>query len=70
MLRAILTAQREFLSSTNVKPLSYISRDFIFGQRQRAWFDGVDIRVKANGWVTANGRDSDSNVSYYILNKW
>ncbi|KAH0602285.1 uncharacterized protein H6S33_009859, partial [Morchella sextelata] len=29
---------------------SYIdgATDFIFGQRQRAWFDGVDIRVKAN----------------------
>ncbi|KAI5841745.1 carbohydrate esterase family 8 protein [Morchella snyderi] len=50
---------------------SYIdgATDFIFGQRQRAWFDGVDIRVKANGWVTANGRDSESNVSYYVFNK-
>lgn len=63
-------ARREFLSSPNVQQHSYKSRDFIFGQRQRAWFDGVDIRVKANGWVTANGRDSDSNLSYYIFNKW
>ncbi|KAL0636222.1 hypothetical protein Q9L58_004783 [Maublancomyces gigas] len=50
---------------------SYIdgATDFVFGQRQRAWFDGVDIRVKAKGWITANGRDSDSNQSYYIFNK-
>ncbi|KAL2128166.1 hypothetical protein VTI74DRAFT_9557 [Chaetomium olivicolor] len=52
---------------------SYIegATDFIFGQKARAWFDGVDIRVLAAsvGYVTANGRDSDSNPSYYVINK-
>lgn len=52
---------------------SYIegATDFIFGQTATAWFDGVDIRVLAAslGYLTANGRDSDSNPSYYVINK-
>ncbi|KAK4099226.1 carbohydrate esterase family 8 protein [Parathielavia hyrcaniae] len=52
---------------------SYIegATDFIFGQRARAWFDGVDIRVLAasTGWITANGRESDANPSYYVIHK-
>ncbi|KAF1913167.1 pectin lyase fold/virulence factor [Ampelomyces quisqualis] len=52
---------------------SYIegATDFIFGQRAQAWFDGVDIRVLAAsiGYITANGRDSSSNPSYYVINK-
>ncbi|KAK4125819.1 carbohydrate esterase family 8 protein [Parathielavia appendiculata] len=52
---------------------SYIegATDFIFGQRARAWFDGADIRVLAasTGWITANGRDSEANPSYYVINK-
>ncbi|KAL7269947.1 hypothetical protein RUND412_007358 [Rhizina undulata] len=49
---------------------SYIegATDFIFGQRARAWFENVDIGVKANGWITANGRDSEDNVSFYLFN--
>lgn len=45
--------------------------DFIFGQVAAAWFDGVDIRVLAasTGYITANGRDSSSNPSYYVINK-
>lgn len=45
--------------------------DFIFGQTATAWFDGVDIRVLAasTGYITANGRDSSSNPSYYVINK-
>jgi pectinesterase len=45
--------------------------DFIFGQKAQAWFDGVDIRVlqTSTGWVTANGRDSSSNPSYYVINR-
>jgi pectinesterase len=44
--------------------------DFIFGQKAAAWFDGVDIRVVNGGYyVTANGRDSSSNPSYYVINK-
>ncbi|OAL03475.1 pectin lyase-like protein [Phaeosphaeriaceae sp. SRC1lsM3a] len=52
---------------------SYIegATDFIFGQKGQAWFDGVDIRVLAAsiGYITANGRDSSSNPSYYVINK-
>ncbi|CAI6337611.1 unnamed protein product [Periconia digitata] len=45
--------------------------DFIFGQRATAWFDGVTINVVSAGigYITANGRDSDSNPSYYVINK-
>jgi pectinesterase len=41
--------------------------DFIFGQTARAWFYDVDIRIKGKGYITANGRDSDDNVSYYVI---
>ncbi|EGS21887.1 pectinesterase-like protein [Thermochaetoides thermophila DSM 1495] len=51
---------------------SYIegATDFIFGQRGRAWFEKCDIRVLAAsvGYITANGRDSSSNPSYYVIN--
>lgn len=43
--------------------------DFIFGQHAIAWFDQCDIRVSAPGTVTANGRASSSDVSYYVINK-
>ena len=48
---------------------SYISgaTDFIFGQRARAWFGRCDIRIKGKGFITANGRDAESNVSYYVV---
>ncbi|KAI1351186.1 family 8 carbohydrate esterase [Xylaria sp. FL0043] len=43
--------------------------DFIFGQRAQAWFENCDIRVRAGGYyITANGRDSSSNPSYYLFN--
>ncbi|KAF2273027.1 carbohydrate esterase family 8 protein [Westerdykella ornata] len=44
--------------------------DFIFGQTATAWFDRVDIRVLAAsiGYITANGRDSESNPSFYVIN--
>ncbi|KNG52082.1 carbohydrate esterase family 8 protein [Stemphylium lycopersici] len=44
--------------------------DFIFGQKAVAWFDRCDIGVLDNsiGYITANGRDSDSNPSYYVIN--
>jgi pectinesterase len=52
---------------------SYIegATDFIFGQTAKAWFDGVDIRVLAasSGFITANGRASATNPSYYVINK-
>ncbi|KAN0112810.1 carbohydrate esterase family 8 protein [Hyaloscypha variabilis] len=44
--------------------------DFIFGQHARAWIDSSDIRVSAGGGaITANGRPSASDVSYYVINK-
>jgi pectinesterase len=45
--------------------------DFIFGQQAAAWFDGVTIGVLAasTGYITANGRDSATNPSYYVINK-
>ncbi|KAI1265639.1 carbohydrate esterase family 8 protein [Xylariaceae sp. FL1019] len=43
--------------------------DFIFGQEAAAWFEGCDIRVREGGYyVTANGRDSSDNPSYYLFN--
>jgi pectinesterase len=52
--------------------MSYIegATDFIFGQRATAWFDDVDIRVlpASIGYITANGRDSSTNPSYYVIN--
>lgn len=52
---------------------SYIegATDFIWGQKATAWFDGCYIGVlnADHGWITANGRDSTSNPSYYVINK-
>jgi pectinesterase len=52
---------------------SYIegATDFIFGQKAQAWFDGVNIGVlfASLGYITANGRDSATNPSYYVINK-
>jgi pectinesterase len=42
--------------------------DFIFGQHARAWITKSDIRVLAGGGcITANGRASASDTSYYVL---
>ncbi|KAL2267356.1 hypothetical protein VTJ83DRAFT_4633 [Remersonia thermophila] len=58
---------------TQVYARSYIegATDFIFGQRARAWFDGSDIAVIASsvGYITANGRDSTSNPSYFVIHR-
>jgi len=44
--------------------------DFIFGQHAMMWIDSSDIRVTAGGGaITANGRPSISDVSYYVINK-
>ena len=53
------------------KSLIQGATDFIFGQQAVAWFEAVDIRVLAAslGYITANGRDSSSNPSYYVINK-
>ena len=44
--------------------------DFIFGQRASSWFEGCDIRVlSANlGYITANGRNSASETSFFVIN--
>jgi pectinesterase len=44
--------------------------DFIFGQHAVTWIDSSDIRVSAGGGaITANGRSSSSDPSYYVINK-
>lgn len=44
--------------------------DFIFGQHARIWVTNSDIRVSAGGGcITANGRSSSSDVSYYVINE-
>ncbi|KAF4631932.1 hypothetical protein G7Y89_g6194 [Cudoniella acicularis] len=43
--------------------------DFIFGQHARVWIDSSDIRVSGVGAITANGRASSTDVSYYVINK-
>jgi len=45
------------------------STDFIFGQHATAWFSECDIRVLSAslGYVTASGRASSSDPSYYVL---
>lgn len=44
--------------------------DFIFGQHARTWIDNSDIRVSApGGAITANGRSSSTDTSYYVINK-
>ncbi|GIC91863.1 uncharacterized protein Aud_008317 [Aspergillus udagawae] len=43
--------------------------DFIFGQTALAWLESIDIRTIANGYITASGRDSDSNPSWYVISR-
>ncbi|KAF5855365.1 hypothetical protein ETB97_009354 [Aspergillus alliaceus] len=46
--------------------------DFIFGQHARAWFHDCDIRVlkgPSSGYITANGRSSETDISYYVIHK-
>lgn len=42
--------------------------DFIFGQTAVAWFEKNTIAINGKGWITASGRDSASNPSYYVIN--
>ncbi|KAJ8121101.1 hypothetical protein ONZ43_g2362 [Nemania bipapillata] len=38
-------------------------------KRAQAWFENCDIRVRKGGYyITANGRDSSTNPSYYLFN--
>lgn len=43
--------------------------DFIFGQHARAWIDSTDLKVSGTGAITANGKASSSDASYYVINK-
>lgn len=42
--------------------------DFIYGSAGIAWFEKVDIRTIAQGAITASGRDSSTNPSWYVIN--
>ncbi|KAH7145437.1 pectin lyase fold/virulence factor [Dactylonectria estremocensis] len=50
---------------------SYIegATDFIFGQEAIAWFESCTIGISGDGYITASGRDSDDNPSWYVINK-
>lgn len=43
--------------------------DFIFGKNALAWFENVDIRTIATGSITASGRSSATNPSWYVINR-
>ncbi|KAE8149162.1 pectin lyase fold/virulence factor [Aspergillus avenaceus] len=46
--------------------------DFIFGQHARAWFHQCDLRVverDSAAHITANGRPSESDDSFYVIHK-
>ncbi|KAL0942307.1 Pectinesterase 3 [Colletotrichum truncatum] len=50
---------------------SYIegATDFIFGQKSVAWFESCTLAISGKGYITANGRDTSSNPSWYVINK-
>ncbi|KAE9063005.1 hypothetical protein PF005_g29911 [Phytophthora fragariae] len=49
---------------------SYISGaiDFIFGSKAAAWFESCDIESVGRGCITANGRSSEENPSFFVFN--
>lgn len=44
--------------------------DFVFGRRGMGWWEACDVRVVSAslGYVTANGRESASDGSYFVFN--
>ncbi|TKW48455.1 Pectinesterase [Colletotrichum tanaceti] len=50
---------------------SYIegATDFIFGQKALAWFEACTLAVSGRGYITASGRDAETNPSWYVVNK-
>ncbi|GKT60615.1 pectinesterase [Colletotrichum tofieldiae] len=50
---------------------SYIegATDFIFGQKAIAWFESCTLAISGKGYITASGRDAESNPSWYVINK-
>lgn len=53
------------------KSLIVGATDFIFGQHATAWFSQVDLRVlkASKGYVTANGRPSSTDPSFYVFDR-
>ncbi|KUL85738.1 hypothetical protein ZTR_08527 [Talaromyces verruculosus] len=51
------------------KSLIVSAVDFIFGQNALAWFEHIDIRTIATGSITASGRSSATNPSWYVINR-
>ncbi|KAJ4256120.1 hypothetical protein NW762_009196 [Fusarium torreyae] len=45
------------------------AKDFIFGQQSIAWFESCTLGIVGKGYITANGRDSEENPSWYVINK-
>ena len=41
--------------------------DFIFGQEALAWLENIDIETIAAGCITASGRNSSDNPSWYVI---
>ncbi|KAJ3039110.1 hypothetical protein HDV00_012601 [Rhizophlyctis rosea] len=41
--------------------------DYIFGQQAKSYFKGCTIASTGQGYITASGRDSTSNPSYYVF---
>lgn len=60
-------------TGSQVYAKSYIEGaiDFIFGQHATAWFDGCDLALcaKTGGTITASGRTSSSDPSFYVINR-
>ncbi|KAK6216591.1 pectinesterase [Colletotrichum tabaci] len=50
---------------------SYVegATDFIFGQKAIAWFEACTLAISGKGYITASGRDAESNPSWYVINK-
>ncbi|KAJ5493506.1 hypothetical protein N7539_002252 [Penicillium diatomitis] len=43
--------------------------DFIFGQNALAWLENIDIRTIAAGCITASGRSTADNPSWYVISR-
>jgi len=43
--------------------------DFIFGQTALAWLEHIDIKTIAAGSITASGRNSSTNPSWYVITR-
>ncbi|RLN70074.1 hypothetical protein BBJ29_009361 [Phytophthora kernoviae] len=69
-----LTGYQDTVLANNGRELfarSYIDGavDFVFGQNATAWFESCDIEVLGKGYITANGRNNETNPSWYVFNR-